>query len=207
MAISILLGEMDFLIRTGLEAIVRGRPDWKLSQPGRQQSWLQALHSGEPDLLIVDHQALDKNYQPVTQFVESCNPVSKVLIISEDTDPVQIQKLIDSGIKGFLTKNCSQDEILQAIDTINSGDRFFCQKIVDIVFSTNNKKNTHPALDELSQREMEILQLIGKGLTSKEISNQLFISIHTVNSHRKNLLKKLDMKSPTQLIVFALENL
>ena len=96
---------------------------------------------------------------------------------------------------------------MKAIGKIKEGERFFCQKVIDTLIDENTGDSGHPALKELSERELEVLKLIGQGFTSKEISNRLFISIHTVNSHRKNLLKKLEMKSPTQLIVFALENL
>ena len=129
------------------------------------------------------------------------------MIISDDQRANTIKQLFNYGINGFLTKHCNQEEVETSLMSIKSGNRFFCKTILNIILNSNEEVQKTPALKDLSDREHEVLELIGKGFTSKQISEKLFISIHTVNSHRKNLLRKLDMKSPAQLIVFALENL
>ena len=105
---------------------------------------------------------------------------------------------------GFLTLHCSANEIENALSSIIDGTRFFCQEIVSLLFD-EQKSNEQLKADGLSTREIEVLELIGKGHTSKLIAEKLFVSIHTVNSHRKSLLKKLNMTSPAQLIAYALD--
>ncbi|MEQ8926232.1 MAG: response regulator transcription factor [Fulvivirga sp.] len=133
------------------------------------------------------------------------NYAEKLLIISSDTDKQRIKSIITSGAKGYLTKDCDPDEILSAVEMISKGNRFYCNRVLEMLshIDGNDPNNCEPA--DLSKREMEVLQLIAKGYRTADIAEELFISIHTVNSHRKNILKKLRLKTPTQLVAYALE--
>lgn len=129
----------------------------------------------------------------------------KLLIISSDRETQRIRSMIAGGVKGYLTKDCDSDEILSAIETISNGNRFYCNRVLEMLAHVdgNDPNDCEPA--NLSTREMEVIKLISKGKSTAEIANELYISIHTVNSHRKNILKKLRLKSPTQLVAYAHE--
>lgn len=165
-----------------------------------QEDLIQELRQISPSFLVIDYISSDHISIDSFRKVKREFPALKTLVISDDNDKVRIQSIIKAGIKGFLTKSCSKREILEAIDTIRDGGKFFCNKVVDII--TTGEDFTY---SELSEREMEIVKLISKGNSSAQIADELNISVHTVNSHRKNILKKLGLKSPTELIIYAAE--
>ena len=143
----------------------------------------------------------EQNIQPDTlERIKSKQPRLKTLIISEDDDPLVIRQFINSGVEGFLTKRCSNREIKAAVSSIAEGGKFYCESVIDII---TNKDLPNP--NELSDREMQVIRYVGKGYSSDKIADELNVSIHTVNSHRKNVLKKLGLKSPTELIVYAVK--
>jgi len=165
-----------------------------------EKSLIQTLRKTQPTFLVIDYISSENVNIDTFRAVKKEFPSLKTLVISDDNDKVRIQTIIKAGIKGFLTKSCSKKEILEAVDTIRDGGKFFCNKVVDII--TTDEDFTY---SELSEREMEIVKLISKGKSSANIASTLNISVHTVNSHRKNILKKLRLKSPTELIIYAAE--
>ncbi|MEL6558526.1 MAG: response regulator transcription factor [Bacteroidota bacterium] len=209
MIFSILISDEQYLTKEGLKSIIKDNQEFKLidREVGKPEKWTESIKNLKPDIFVTDYQLYEGDTEDNIIALKNISKITNVLIISDDQKSERVRKVIDLGIKGFLTKHCSPEEVKTCLSSIKSGNRFFCQTIMSIILNSNSPTETVPALKDLSEREYEVLKLIGKGFTSKEISEKLFISIHTVNSHRKNLLRKLDMKSPAQLIVFALENL
>lgn len=209
MSFNILIAEHQFLIKQGLKAVIEEKALFHLidEEIGQPANWADAIQQFSPSIFITDHQSFPEDAENFPAILGEISKHTNVLVISDDQVPAKIRTIIDSGVKGFLTKHCKPGEIRDALTAISHNNRFFCQEVMNILLDDDSKQRTVDVLKQLSDREYEVLELIGKGFTSKEISEKLFISIHTVNSHRKNLLRKLEMKSPTQLIVFALENL
>jgi DNA-binding NarL/FixJ family response regulator len=135
-----------------------------------------------------------------TQSIDRQLPENLLFLIRESQDMSSIRRIIQQGVRGIVTVHCSEKEILHAARTVAQGDRFFCSRVLDALIDTPE----NPA-SLISEREKQVLHLIAKGKTTSEIANELNISIHTVNSHRKNMLKKLNLKSPVQLVTFAIE--
>ena len=128
------------------------------------------------------------------ELLEKYTP--KLLIISADRNSSRIKDLISLGVPGYLTKDCTPDEILSAIEMISKGNRFYCNKILDIVMEQSvEEEEENCAPTDLSPREYEVLQLITKGQTTTKIADNLHVSVHTINSHRKSILKKLNLKT------------
>ena len=110
-------------------------------------------------------------------------------------------------MNSFLTKQCDEEEILDAIKATAKGDKFYCHKILDLIIERSfPSKSENCNATPLSPREKEILTLVAKGKIAKEIAAELHISPHTIYTHRKNILKKLKLTSPTEMIVYALEH-
>ncbi|OEK07179.1 response regulator transcription factor [Roseivirga misakiensis] len=191
----------QFLSSTGIKIILenyRGINEVVVFNTDRNLSDQVQRHT--PELLILEYLGDYILQDTVTKQLKESYPNLKVLVISEDDDAVSINKQLRAGVEGFLTKNCSVEEINSALDVIDKGGSFYCQEVMNLV------NNSDIAIDgDLSEREMQIIKSIGRGLPSSEIANNLGISIHTVNSHRKNILKKLGLKSPTELIIYAVD--
>ena len=153
-----------------------------------------------PNLLILEYLGEFVVQAETTYQLKQNWPELSILVISEDNDAIQVNRHIKAGVDGYLTKSCSLEEIQTALEVIDRKGRFFCKKISALIKDARLSENA-----ALSDREMQIIKYIGRGLASSVIALKLGVSIHTINSHRKNILKKLGLKSPAQLIIYAMD--
>src|SRR5690606_17652953 len=127
----------------------------------------------------------------------------KVLIISDIRSTVDVLRILERGVQGYLTRQCDEAEITHAIFAIAKGENFYCNKVLDIILNKSyvdeSELNCEPTA--LTERENEITALIASGLTNKEIGEKLHLSHHTIHTHRKNIVKKLGVKSISELTV------
>lgn len=133
----------------------------------------------------------------------------KILVLSMHNEKGVIQKVVEAGADGYLLKNTNQNELINAIKKICSGEKVFSSDVTMILLSKSGVTETNEdkeLVESLTEREIEILKLISEGLSNKEIGDQLFISHRTVDTHRTNLMKKLNVHNIAGLIRFALKN-
>lgn len=133
-------------------------------------------------------------------------PNVDVLLVVDLDDHTLIQELKEMGIRGILTTHCDAQEIKTALESIRLGKRFYCGDILDVLIKPKAQEKNQKADDILSIREIEVLEWVVKGLTTQQIAEELNVSSHTINSHRKNMLKKLGLTSPVELIVYAVRS-
>ena len=205
-AIKVLISDFQFLTREGLIKLTESTQHFDLVGvlEDLEQS-MEELTQLQPDVLILgySHHQLDMN-AAFTELIRMQS--SNILIVTNEVEKKHIQNLLSFGVKGIVTKRCSQTEIIHAIESVAKSNRFFCNSILEIVMEPHEEVLANHELTGLSKRELEVLELIAKGYRTADIAEKLFVSIHTINSHRKNILKKLNLKSPAQLIVYALES-
>jgi DNA-binding NarL/FixJ family response regulator len=127
-------------------------------------------------------------------------------VISSDDQKENIYEVIQLGVLRFLTKKCDAQEIMQAFHAIVQGEKFFCSRIFNYIFEKSFSTSVMNDPIPLSVRELEIVQLIARGLVAKEISRTLNLSTHTVYTHRKNIMEKLKLKRSSELVLFAVNN-
>ena len=205
-SIKVLISDFQFLTREGLIKLTESTQHFDLvGVLEDREQWMEQVTQGQPDVLILDypeHQS-DMN-ATLTEFIKLQS--SNILIVTNEAEKGHIQNLLSLGVKGIVTKRCSQTEIIHAIESVAKSNRFFCNSILEIVMAPHEEAIANCEPTDLSKREFEVLELIAKGHRTVDIAEKLFVSIHTINSHRKNILKKLNLKSPAQLIVYALES-
>jgi DNA-binding NarL/FixJ family response regulator len=115
--------------------------------------------------------------------------------------------MVDAGAKGFLLKNSDMTEVIEAIDTVINGDHYFSKELLlNIVKNLRKSKDGNWKAIDLSEREMEILELICKGFSNQEIGEKLFLSKRTIDKHRANILEKTASKNTAQLVMNAIKN-
>ena len=204
--IKVLISDFQFLTREGLIKLTESTQNFDLVGVLEDQTrCMDQFTQLQPDVLILGYTGgqLDMN-ETLTEVITL--QASKVLIVTDKVEKGHIQNLLSFGVKGIVTKRCSQTEIIHAIESVAKSNRFFCNSVLEIVMAPHEDvlANYDPA--DLSKRELEVLELIARGYRTVDIAEKLFVSIHTINSHRKNILKKLNLKSPAQLIVYALES-
>ncbi|PIB35221.1 hypothetical protein BFP72_07330 [Reichenbachiella sp. 5M10] len=195
---SVSITDTNYLSRQGLQAIVASHPELSLTQTFSETPQVVTGALRELDIWIIN---LCDNTEQHLALATKVIKTSKVLIIADPKQEKEIKHLWGKGIQSIVTDRCSQEEISLALGHLSSNKKFYCNTILEVV----HKEGSPTKAYDLSKRELQVIELIVKGHSSKDISKLLYLSPHTVNSHRKNILKKLDLKSPAELIIFALD--
>jgi DNA-binding NarL/FixJ family response regulator len=168
--------------------------------------------NNKSDILVLDINMPEKDgIEVIKEFSEKGFPC-KVIILSSYDELKLIKEIMKLGASGYLTKKCAGENIVEAIEAVSRGEEYFCQSVREKIFNSLTKNN--PKLNKsepiansiLTGRELEIITLISLEYSGKEISEQLFISVNTVETHRKNIMKKLDAKNTISLVKYALKN-
>jgi len=164
------------------------------------------------DILVLDISMPKKDGIEVLKEFNQKGFSCKVIILSSYDDLKIIKEVMKLGAKGYLTKKCAGENIIEAIEAVYQGQEYFCDAVREKIFNSfmqnNPKLNSNISVENpiLSAREIEIITLISLEYSGKEISEQLFISTNTVETHRKNIMKKLKTKSTIGLVKYALKN-
>jgi len=163
-------------------------------------------------ILIFNIHNLSAEDLNLIQKISNENPQIKILVLSVISDEEVIFKTIKAGAKGFLARDTTRNELIQAVYSLRNGYDYFSSSITNILVNQyiNSIKSNNPLqnknLYNLSSRELEILKLWGSSFTNKEIADKLFISIRTVESHKNHIMQKLNLKTTVDLVKFALKN-
>ena len=170
---------------------------------GDGKSVLQALEKVQPDVILMDVNLPDISGVNLCGEVKKKYEDVKIIALSiHDEQPV-IHSMLQNGASGYVLKNALGNEIIHAIYAIMDGEEYLCSSTKEAL--KNADMELLKAIPRITRREKEILQLIGKGLTTMQIADQLFISTHTVESHRKNLMEKFGVNNTTSVVKLASE--
>lgn len=204
--ITVVLADEQHLVRTGLKQVLRQSEDIKIVGEAGDEEELIALLEDQapPNIVVMDYNQPDSFSHETVKNIKQSAPNTQILIISADNEKRSIYRVLENGVNSFLTKTCGEEEIMDAIYATAKGDKFFCTKIVDYLLEKSFSKeedNCEPT--PLTTREIEIVRLIAKGLIAKEIASELNISVHTVYTHRKKIMKKLAISSSSELVLYA----
>lgn len=205
---TILLADAQFLVRVGLRCILAQHTDVRVvGEAATEQELFRQLETLRPDMLIIDYHSPKRFGREIIASVSSMYPTLRILAISDDEDKNSILRILDYGVLSFLTKSCGEQEIADALRATAKGDKFFCSKVLDVLLEKSlGRTNVSCAPSPLSAREIEIVQLVVKGYIARQIADMLHLSPHTVYTHRKNIMKKLQLQSPAELTLYALQN-
>jgi DNA-binding NarL/FixJ family response regulator len=209
--IKVLIADNSLLIREGLKALIATQENLKVVAEAQSSEDLNDTKLIKSvDVLIIDFTEPDFKPEDISKAI-IVNPKIKVLAISNQISKPFILRAIESGISGYVLKDCDKDEILEAVVKTKEGKNFFCGKILDAVMvQPSNEVDLKEIVSccepvDISHREMEIIRNIAEGLTNKEIADKLFLSTHTVNTHRKNIMQKLGIGNTAGLVMYALK--
>jgi DNA-binding NarL/FixJ family response regulator len=206
MSATLVIADTQDLTTAGIRYLLTSTDISILAEANKFEHLWRIFKKEVPDALILDHTKL-KDFQ-LTQFLSLHQEYSSVgvLIISTDENKDTIIKLLEAGVTGYLTKDCSKEEILMALRATVKGEKFFCHKVLDILIEDRVKKvPSEESVSGITEREIQIIQLVARGNSTQRIAQELNLSPHTINSHRKNILKKLKIKSPAELVIYAID--
>jgi DNA-binding NarL/FixJ family response regulator len=208
--IRITIADSHFLSRKGLAVLLNENSDFVLIAEALSTSDLvNQAKFYNPDLIIIDYTSASFSLEGLSQIVKKY-PSARLLAITDIQTNIVISKALKIGVTSHLLKDCDQDEIVEAIYKTAKGEQFMCGKIVNDILDEKSANALEYSCEGLnvSEREMEIIKLIAEGLSNKEVADKLFLSTHTVTTHRKNIMNKLGVNNTAGLVLFAVrENL
>lgn len=203
------------IIIDGLTALLKSEPGIVMCEGCNDTSMLlEKTKRCKPDVILMDFNMPGKDGIECLKEIGQNFPGTKTLMLTGYDDLALIREALKHGASGYVIKNIDKEELLKAINTVAEGDRFLDksvqEKIIQSFIDMPEKPDTSSLSGNmesiLSRREQEVLRLIIEGKKSSEIAGLLFISINTVDTHRKNILAKCDVKNTAQLVAFANKN-
>ncbi len=207
--IKIIIVDDHQIIRDGIEAMLLSEDKIEVIGTAHDYNALIKIPDYQKaDLLILDIALPDKSGIEIARKFTEKHKNIKILMLSANTDEEIIIESIKSGAKGFLHKDTSTEEFTEAIYSVCNGDEYFGEKLSKLIYKSyisHVKNKPKPSQIKLSDREIEVIKLLSDGQSSKEIANKLFISPRTVESHKANILEKLELKNNIEIVKFAIK--
>lgn len=208
MTIRILITDDHQLFREGIANLLAASPQIEIvGQAENGQEAIEKARNLKPDIVMMDLSLPVINGVDATRILRKELPETKVLVLSMHADKNYIKEALEAGAFGYLFKDCTYDQLIEAISTVFQGKKYLSNKITEVLIQDYlNKEEEIPDNDqELSERESEILKLIAEGKSTREIADLLFISVKTVGTHKQHLLEKLNLQSTAGLIKYAIK--
>ncbi len=208
MTTTIMLADDHKIVRQGLRALLEAEPDFSLV--GEAGDGLEAVRLAErlrPDVLVLDLMMPGLTGMEVTLQVGKRSPQTRVIILSMHANEAYVLEALRNGAAGYVLKESSADELVQAVREVVAGRRFLSSPLSERAIDAYVSKSREGTLDRyetLTGREREVLHLAAEGHTNAEIAGRLSISSRTAETHRANMMRKLELRSQTDLIRYAL---
>lgn len=201
--ITILIVDDHKLIRDTWSFILNSDPRFQvIAETDSGQDAIGLAETNHPDIILMDINMSPMNGFEATKEIRKVSPTSKVIGVSMHSQPAYAKKMLQVGAVGYITKNSSKEEMIGAISEVAQGHKYICNEVKSILSEQILEDSEKPDVNLLSQREVEIIDLIKQGQSSREIAQQLNITLKTVEVHRHNILKKLNLKNTAALVNF-----
>lgn len=207
----VIIADSNLLIRTGLHSILRQFEDLEvLGEASSEEQVLQMMDSFETDVVLIDFAARGFSIDVVSKILRKSNNI-KIVAITGEQSGMTIVSALRAGVTSYIKKDCDIHEIVESIRETASGGRFFCGQILETIRQESidvndlniQELNCEPVV--ISERELEIITMIAEGYTNNEIADKLFLSPHTVNTHRKNIMQKLGVNNTASIVMYAVK--
>jgi DNA-binding NarL/FixJ family response regulator len=201
--ISILIADDHKLIRETWTLILNGDPRFNvIGSCSNSEEAVQMSRQKKPQVVLMDINMTPFSGIEATRQIREVSPESRVIGVTMHSQPAYAKKMMQLGACGYVTKNSSKEEMIHAILEVSIGNKFVCEEIKDLMTESVKVPSLSSPINTLTEREMDVINLIRQGNSSKDISLRLEISIKTVEVHRHNILKKLKLKNAASLIHF-----
>lgn len=213
MAIQVYIANTTKLIREGMITLLNNQSNMEVcGATDCFGTFSKEVVGLQPDVLLIDYTSNAFKLSKIAGVIAQL-PNTKLLGISATNIKYIISQALEAGVYSHILNECDEQEIIDAVTATAKNEKFFCGKIIDVVFNgeaSNVNNSTSNLCDpvKISERELEIVKLIAEGFTNKEIAEKLFLSAHTITTHRKNIMSKLGVKNTAGIVMYAIkENL
>lgn len=208
-SLKIILADNSYIARKGLVHLISEVKDFQVvAEVESKEDLIKQVLLKKPDVLIIDYHCSCFSVDELA-IVSKKSPNTHILAITCDLPVFEMKKAFELGALSHLLKDCGREEIIEAIYETSKGNKFLCGKIVDKMLNplndtTPDTRSTSCEGMNITEREMEIIRLVAEGLSNKEVADKLFLSVHTVTTHRKNIMAKLGVSNTAGLVMFAI---
>lgn len=208
--IKIIIADDHQLFIDGIKSLVKTMKNMEIvAEVNNGKELLEVLEKKTCDIVLMDINMPEMDGIEATKLVKTKHPLLKILMLTMFSSRDYIEKLLRAGADGYILKNTGKAELQEAIETLMNGESYFSKEVTErIMEGLQKKKNMEKStcLVELTEREIDVLKLIVQEFTTAEIAEKLFISTHTVETHRKNLISKLNVRNIAGLVKYAMQN-
>ena len=211
-AFRILVADDHEVVRKGLVALLQAQPDWEVcGEAGDGREAVDKATQLKPDVVILDIGMPSLNGLEATRQILRINPQARVLILTlHDSDQV-VREVLNAGARGFLLKSDAARDLVAAVEALRRDKTYFTSKVAAMVlegYLKGGTPNTVPTVgrSRLTPREREIVQLLAEGKSTKEVAVALGLSVKTAETHRSNIMRKLQLHSVSDLVLYAVRN-
>lgn len=211
--IKIILVEDHQIVRDGIKSLLANSIDIEIvNEAENAYELFEILKTDLPDIILLDISLPTMSGIEIAKILSRDFPSIKILMLSMYTSEDFVFNALKAGIKGYLPKNITRDELILAVNEVYKGNEYFSKSISDTILKSYinnaklNAKRSSEKLDNLTLREKEILRYVAEGYNNNDIVERLNISIRTVETHKTNIMKKLELHNVVELVKFAIKN-
>lgn len=209
MSIRVFIVDDHPLVRQGLTQIIGGQEDFEVCGEAEDSpSAMRGIDNSNPDAVIVDISLQGNNGLELIKNLKAIHEKLPILVFSMHDESIYAQRALRAGAKAYVMKKESSEKIIEAIHKILKGEIYVSPRVADQVLHqiVNGPSNSSASpVDRLTDRELEVVQLIGRGLSTREIAESLHLSVKTIESHRAHVKEKLNLRNATELVQFSVQ--
>jgi DNA-binding NarL/FixJ family response regulator len=210
--VRILIADDHDLMRRGVRTLLEPHPGWEIC--GEATTGREAVAKAEqlkPNIVILDISMPDLNGVDAAKRIKKASPDTEVLIFSAHYSDQLIREILDAGVRGYIVKSDSDRDLVIAVESLAKKKPFFTSRATEVMLSSFSEGGpkpdaSEPLRDRLTTREREIVQLLAEGKSSKEVASSLNISVKTAETHRANIMRKLQIHTVSELVRYAIRN-
>ena len=208
--LKILIADDHDLIRKGLRRLIEEHPGWEVCAEARSgREAVDQCVQLQPDVIVIDVSMPDLNGLEATRQVRKSCPKTEVLVITHHDSDEMAAEGMDAGARGYVLKSDSDTDLVHAVEALARHKPYFTSRVTEMFLANRGSRVKDPAeamRGRLTMREREILQLLAEGKTAKEVATILGIAVKTSDTHRTNIMRKLDVHSVAELVRYAIRN-
>src|SRR5579862_4587946 len=206
--IRILLADDHVVMRRGIRALLERRPDFQVvAEAGDGREAVQMTEAHSPHVVVVDIAMPNLNGIEAARQIAQKSPQTAIVILSMHSDESYVLRALKAGARGYLLKDAPESDLIGAILAVHQGKAFFSPAISKMLVEDYMRQLQQRGADDsyelLTMREREVLQLLAEGKSNKDVATTLNLSIHTVESHRTNLMQKLKLHNTAEIVLYA----
>jgi len=211
-SLRILIADDHDLMRRGVKTLLQSHTGWEIC--GEAKTGREAVDLAEkmrPDIVILDIGMPDLNGMEAARRIRKASPATEILILSVHYSDQLVREIVDAGVRGYIVKSDSDRDLVIAVETLAKHKPFFTPHATEMIlgsFNTGGPIRQIPEMisERLTSREREIVQLLAEGKSSKEVASSLGISTKTAETHRANVMRKLELHNVSELVRYAVRN-